>query len=228
MRRICLTFTAFVLTLIFLSQGHAQTLYRCGKTFQDRPCEGPVEGMAIGTAKVRPTAQTAPTDAVCTQQGNDALKLMWMKEAGRTEQEQITEARSKGGSPEFIHYVYGKRGTATEVRTLVEADCAADQERKVQAAKLAAAAGMLAGQTVPSNTAKLEAPQQASAPSNAAAEKTYQDDQARKHKEEQCHALVDQINSTKASQRAGGGIAAMDGLNRQMHDLENQRHALGC
>lgn len=125
--------------LAFPGAVSAQTLYRCGKTFQDRPCDAGVEGKAIGKANTQAIAP-ASQDPVCAQQGSAAQKVRWDKEAGRSEADQIASASQRGLSGEFIHYVYAMTGSAAQVKARVETDCLAEKERERAARATAQAA----------------------------------------------------------------------------------------
>ena len=115
----------------------AQTTYRCGSSYQDQPCSATQpSGGAIGaTAHALPPSAAALTssapnapgaDARCHQRGVDAEKARWAKEGGRTLPPAL-EADATNAA--FLQDIYGRRGTAAEVRAAVEQDCNQDLQR---------------------------------------------------------------------------------------------------
>ena len=127
----------------------AQQMYRCGSTYQDRPCDGAQPGKKLGGSGNSSAAEasSSPKPAVdlnCTRRGSDAEKIKWTREAGRTEEMQLAAARDSGQRA-LISEVYGRSGTSGEVRAAVEAECMAEKDRAAQAAVLMEAAAKLQG-----------------------------------------------------------------------------------
>jgi hypothetical protein len=137
-------------------QASAQTMYRCGTSYQDQPCSvaQPAGSVIRGAAPSSAPKQSAPlsdagsssasnSDPTCRLRGIDAEKIRWAKEGGRTLQ-QALDADSAGTA--FLQDVYARRGTAAEVRIAVEKSCHDELQRALEAARLnAAAAEILKG-----------------------------------------------------------------------------------
>src|SRR4051812_17454103 len=67
--------------LIACAPGYAQTMYRCGNKYQDRPCDAGQKSKAVGSASFG-AAEASSGDAQCAQRGKDALKIVWSREGG--------------------------------------------------------------------------------------------------------------------------------------------------
>ncbi len=219
------------LAALFLLAGmtasaHAQKMYRCGNTYQDRPCTGEQPGKVIGsTGTPRPAAAPA-ADPYCARRGEKAQKIMWAKEAGRTEEMQLSAAT---GAEErtLIGEVYRKRGSSVDVRAAIEADCAADRQRAAQAAALMEAAAKLQGQNAPGAAA---VPPVAREADPAASEQRQREAAMRQAsaRKARCDKIAIRIESIRNSQRAGGSSAAMDRLRQQKLDAEKEWSEAGC
>lgn len=124
----------------------AQSLFRCGNTYQDQPCNATQQGKVVGnTGAARAAAPQPAADAACARRGSQAQKIMWGREAGQTAEVQLAAASSEADR-RLIADVYGRRGGSVEVRAAVEADCAAERERAARAAALLEAAAKLQAQ----------------------------------------------------------------------------------
>jgi hypothetical protein len=220
------------LAALFLLAGmaasaHAQKMYRCGNTYQDRPCMGEQPGKVIGsTGTPRPAAAAPAADPYCAQRGEKAQKIMWAKEAGRTEEMQLSSA-TQPEERKLVGEVYRKRGSSVEVRAAIEADCMDERKRAAQAAALLEAAAKLQGQSAPAAAA---APPVAREADPAASEQRQREAAARKQadKKTRCDRIASRIESIKNSQRAGGSGAAMDRLRQQKLDAEKEWGEAGC
>lgn len=105
----------------------AQTLYRCGNTYQDKPCTNGQQGKVVTILKGGET-KDGLLDVKCSQRGQDAQKIMWAREAGASENEMRDKAKGEA-ERELVTSVYRQRGTSTQVRQSVEAACIADKEK---------------------------------------------------------------------------------------------------
>src|SRR3954463_10906627 len=84
-----LKIAAVSLGLLLFVPAHAQQMYRCGSTYQDRPCDGAqpskkLVGMSGGSSTQ--SSASGPVDLKCVQRGVEAEKIKWAREAGRTEE----------------------------------------------------------------------------------------------------------------------------------------------
>ena len=199
----------------------AQTLYRCASSFQDHPCAGGQAGQAIGTAADagRAASSASPRlSAECAQRGIAAQKIKWMREAGKTRQDQLAAGKD---APDLIADVYNRQGSSVQVRAAIEQDCMADQERNAQAAALIGAANKSKAGAPGDGTAAPPAVAAPPARDNAAAN-------AAAAKAASCLQLKTQLDDIRARQRAGGDVSSMDALRQQYSDTSGKIRATGC
>ena len=124
----------------------AQALFRCGNSYQDKPCttaatESPVNP-AIRNATVPATpaaakAAASPFAAACARMGNEAQRIVWNREAGATRDKQIADlprGHAYEDMVQTIDAVYTKRGTAPEIRGQIEAECLVQKQKQADAA----------------------------------------------------------------------------------------------
>ena len=215
----------------------AQTLYRCGNQYQDKPCEKgePAKRISAG-AKRTASAATPASDAECARRGERALKIVWARETGATAEQQLAEVPSSAPDQQrLVTAVYEKRGSAPEIRAAIEADCMAEKEKLKQAQAMAAAAAQMM-EKVPSDMRPAPAP--ATVSTGAAAPGVVQGDQKaaeaaeRRFREEQhlktCARLREDMATTRSQQRAGGDASTMDNLNERRRWLERSLASEGC
>lgn len=209
------------------ASAHAQKMYRCGNTYQDRPCTGEQPGKVIGSSG---TPQTAPAgssaDPYCARRGEKAQKIMWAKEAGRTEEMQLSAA-THPEDRKLIGEVYRKRGSSVEVRAAIEADCMDERQRAAQAAALIDAAAKLQGQNAAASPAAPPATREAEP---AATEQRQRETAARESaaKKDRCDGIARRLESIRNSQRTGGTVATMDRLRQQKLDADREWSEAGC
>ncbi|MBC7699853.1 hypothetical protein [Aquabacterium sp.] len=118
------------------------TMFRCGSSYQDRPCDagqpakvinssGVARDQAPGVSSPTPNSTAATTaapvatlkvDAECAALGNRAKQVVWAKESGKTAEVQLAAANSDDDR-RLIADVFNRRGSSLEVRQGVEADC---------------------------------------------------------------------------------------------------------
>jgi hypothetical protein len=206
------------------------TMFRCGSSYQDRPCEGGQPSKVVGSGGSRQQQEATPATAVdgeCAERGNRAKQIVWAKESGKTAEVQMAAAASDD-ERRLIADVYRKRGSSLDVQNAVQADCMAQKERAAQAAALMEAAGKLTAKDkpptapVPSGPAldpvrHEAAPQVAAAPNPAVAQK-----------KARCQSLKEQQDSIASSQRAGGDMTQMEQLNRQRQSAAKAWRDAGC
>ena len=214
----------------------AQTLYRCGKTFQDRPCDG-ADGQVVGANKAQNSQSSKPssraTTHACIMKGDQAKELRWQKEGGKTESQQIQEGRH---SAEFVRYVYSKSGSAIEVKASVESDCMGQLERDAQAAELQRAAERLRGGGNPPAASSAPAaafPHDRTSPNPTPAPKPPTAEIGGKPSpgavdNSRCRSLSGREQDTRNQQRAGGSAQTMDQLNSELRNILNQKSSNGC
>lgn len=118
----------------------AQTLYRCGKSFQDRPCAAGEAGQVVSSTPSRQADTNAAADPICTLRAEQARKIMWARETGRTRDDQLATAKSEQERL-LIQEVYLLRGGSGEVATMVRDRCVKEREKTMPVASEQASAG---------------------------------------------------------------------------------------
>jgi hypothetical protein len=216
----------------------AQTLYRCGNQYQDRPCEAGKPAKRIAGGATRSAATPAvPLDGECSRRGERALKVVWAREAGATEAQQLAQAPASAteGSEQrrLVQAVYARRGSAPDIRAAIEADCMAEKEKVRQAQAMSAAAAKLmqdlpaeertaAGQ--PANvTAQRVTAAQAAAEEASGAARAAEDARLR-----ECSRTRNELSAVRDQQRRGGSAATMESLTDQRRALERSLTSNGC
>jgi hypothetical protein len=108
----------------------ADDLYRCGNSYQDKPCKSTASSN-VTTKKVQHTkkmqavkeSQNAPAvNADCKQRGEAAKAIANLREEGKTQDQQIS-ATSDAPSQALIKDVYSRRSSALQVQYAFEHEC---------------------------------------------------------------------------------------------------------
>lgn len=212
---------------------YPQTMYRCGKSFQDRPCDSAQPGQVMGRSAAPVVAPASGSNspavpgtgagaAQCAERGIAAQKIKWEREAGMSEQAQLSLPKSNA-QRQLIVDVYQRQGSAPQIRAAVEADCIKENERQAQAAALSIAAAKLLEQNpplpaVPRVTA--EASNRTVAEPMVAAQDVSRRDR--------CADLQRSADGVRERQRVGGGGARMDALNRERQEIDKRLGDAGC
>lgn len=227
-RNATLTIITTGLFLMLYASAQAQTMYRCGNVYQDRPCADQ-PGRVIGNnTKASPPPTELAIDGECSQRGAAALKIVWARESGRTEEMQLSSS-THPGERKLISDVYRKRGSSVDVRSAIEADCVAEKERAAQAAALINAAGKLTAQDRPAPTSTQN--EAAEAAARAAARKGLEasaEQRKAADKKARCDTLTARVDSIRKQQRSGGSVSVMEGLNQQHRDADKALGEAGC
>lgn len=200
----------------------AQTMYRCGTVFQDKPCDNGQQGKVIGTNRTSNSSQSSAKPALdlsCARRGEEAKKIIWSREGGASAEKLMAEA-SSGEQRRLIANVYAIRGNSADVRSAIENECMAEKTRERQG-------GYLDNEYGGSQTRNDE--KKASSPSSQEKNPAIiADENAIRNKRALCENLNSQIKSIRDQQRAGGDSRTMDGLNRQKYDLESALRSSDC
>jgi len=220
--------------LLFAFQAQAQTLYRCGSVYQDRPCDAGKTGRVVGSTGTGGGAAAAPAsniDPECAQRGKDSNKIVWAREGGATEERLLSEA-SSARERRLIQNAYRRPGAASTVQAAVEADCVAEKQREGEQAALAIAAALKAqkeggGAATPSLPAQSLAQHQGEEQAAQIAAQQRAEREA-EHKKRQCTRYGDEMESLRRAERAGGSASRMDSLNEQRRNLREQMSRAGC
>lgn len=233
---VCEAAAAAVLGAVLCASVEAQTMYRCGRQYRDRPCDAGQQGRAVGSATSSQPAAKAVADAGCAQRGSDALKIVWAREGGATAERLLSDiegkdisASKKTEESKLVQDVYRKRGSAPQIRAAIEADCVTEKEKAAQAAALAAAAARLQGDAQPTAPATPSAPASSVAPGAEdlkAAEERRIREEARK--KTLCAGLNADLERNRSSQRAGGNIASMERMRDAGRRIEVRMREADC
>jgi len=225
-----------LVALAFCAPAGAQKMYKCGKQYQDRPCDDGQQGRVVGNAT---SGSSAKVDYDCSQRGGEAAKIAWAREGGATQDRALSEAASST-QRRLVQEVYSRRGSAQEIRSSIEADCMAEKEKAAKAAELARAL-MRAQGIEPGASSGIGAPSASGAPSGVGATSTgsgpiAQDSDAAARQQQAeadrkarlCASLNSQLESNTSRLRAGGSSSTMDSLNAQRRDLQGRLRDNGC
>jgi hypothetical protein len=214
----------------FATTAGAQTMYRCGNKYQDRPCDAGQQGKAVGsTGTSAPAASGGAPDADCSRRGQDSQKVVWAWEGGASAERQVEDVNRDTAVPQdrksqmrqLISDVYRQRGTANQVRARIESECMAEKEEKARAKALADA--LIKSGTKPDFGG--------SSPSGAPAATTTTtvggSDPAAERKA-RCGRLSARAESVRNQQRSGGSAQAMDRLNQELRSITQEQSQGGC
>lgn len=126
------------LSLCCAGQALAADFYRCGNVYQDRPCANASQAKVISSkssAAAEPRAGARQVDADCMKKGEASKKVVWLRESGKTEEDQLSTAKD-GYTRRLVGEVYQRRGSAIEVKKAIEDECMAQKEKDRLAAAL--------------------------------------------------------------------------------------------
>lgn len=204
----------------------AQTMYRCGKTFQDRPCDAGVTEQRVVPGSVRPGAAGGSSGSTtgsrfapaCSRRGEHAQRITWQRESGATMERQINEARGDREMIDLIQSVYSRRGTAPDIRSAIESECVAEKENAANAAAALANLQQQAGKPAAAETTA--APADAGAQSKPVATSTGPDPR--------CDSWQRRKENAESRLRAGGSAQTMESWQRERRDLERQLADAKC
>ncbi|NJM43612.1 MAG: hypothetical protein HC858_05855, partial [Brachymonas sp.] len=125
----CTTLLLAAGSLGFIAQSaYAQTMYRCGSTYQDTPCQaapasktfnssGGARSASTGGSPNASANSASVSDVQCVGRGAQALKITWQREAGKTLEQQLAGVSSPTQRG-LIEETYGIRAPAPEVRAM--------------------------------------------------------------------------------------------------------------
>ena len=218
--------------------GPAQALYRCGNSYQDKPCsaaaaETPINpavrlGYSPANAAARPTTSpsSSPFASACAQVGKEAQRIVWNREGGATREKQIDELPRGAAYEEMvktIDSVYIKRGTAPEIRSQIEAECLVEKQRQADALATLKALNEQAG--IKPGTTSVVAPAAApavSAPPVTVAAAAAGDPRAA------CTRLRAQDDALRASQPSRGDATVVKTIHEQRQAMDAKLSAAKC
>lgn len=199
----------------FSGSSLAQNLYRCGSSYQDRPCDNGQTGQVIKKNPSPSTSDKPPLDSTCVRRGEEAKKIIWMREGGAFQDKLLAEARSEE-QRKIITDVYAQRGNANDIRSRIESDCMADKEA---ARKSGTPTGYDSNNRMPD-------PAPVAADDSKGSGRVDSNEAARK--KQLCDNMRSQIAGINASQRAGADGRQMDSMSKTKRELESSLKDQGC
>lgn len=113
--------------LVAAAESEAQTMYRCGSNYQDKPCAQGQVGKVIGTRQNREESASPAIDAACRRRGEAAKKIIWSRKGGASKDNLLAGVASREES-RLIEDVYAIKGDYTQIRTTIETECMAAKE----------------------------------------------------------------------------------------------------
>ena len=123
--------TIAVLLAVACSAASAQSLFKCGATFQDKPCDSDVQKKYSSlTGSFSKEQVNAAADTQCADLGSRAIPIIQAranKETAESLHAQI-DAKTIGRlekvkQKELVSAVYAKSGSPAEIRGALETDC---------------------------------------------------------------------------------------------------------
>ncbi|MBC3869207.1 DUF4124 domain-containing protein [Undibacterium oligocarboniphilum] len=205
-----------VATILWPFAVPAQTLYRCGNTYQDQPCGKGQQERVISVLHAPPENPAANIDASCRQRGEEAKKIIWMREVGATQERLLAD----GGSEErrkLIGDIYAQRGNSADVRAAVEKDCMEEKNRSRPPLKSSAGNNSATKPDTTGDTASASA---------AASANTRNSDATRI--QGLCKQLREVLSHMQNGERSGGNAEEMDNMKTMRRDTEKEIKNLGC
>lgn len=131
-------------------------MYRCGKSYQQTPCEGNVPDTWVspdkkplfdpadtplprGGRRQRPPPPESPFAAECSRWGVLAQGVAVKRAGGAPMDAQIAglPLGRRAEATRVVESVYTRRGTPPEIRAAVEKDCIADRQKAAEEAEAA-------------------------------------------------------------------------------------------
>jgi hypothetical protein len=237
MRKSTLALAALGVALLS-APAHA-ALFRCGNVFQDRPCDAGVPeqrlrsngGGGPTTGGASAATKASAFGPYCARIGEHAQRISWKREGGATLERQIADIPAGSDRQELIaitESVYGRRGSATEIRAAIEAECV---QRKTEAAQAAEALRTLhkqAGQgAVEGGPASRAAAPAAAIQTGAPAAGSAAEIKA-PAANPMCGYYRDQRSAIESRLRSGGRAETMEMLQRQRREVEKSMSDASC
>lgn len=212
--------------LCFFSQAiFSADLYRCGNTFQDTPCTGAIKSKVTANTNHSPKLNNAneTVDIDCSQKGEIAKKIMWMREIGKTAQDQTSTA-TDSLTKEIIAQVYQLKGSSPQVKAMIERECMLQKEKDLLFAKMMVDAQRLRNGTSSANPATVNNQQQ-NPIENKSKPQTSKEDLNIKAA---CNSYPSQLEAIAAKRKKGGSVGYMEELKHSQLKVETEAKLLGC
>ena len=218
-------FWVFVTLMAASSVSGAQQMYRCGSTYQDRPCEAGTPDKVFHSstpAGVSASGAQQLMDSDCIKRGVQAQQIVWSRESGKTADDLTAKAPNEPYR-KLIADVYAVRGTAPEVRSLIQTKCMQEKEQAAQMAAMVAA--MAKGQPTGNPAPEVKPNPNGNSNSNSNPEPAKASVVA---KNGMCDSYKAQLENIVSQERRGGSVAVMEYLRQQRANIENNARGQGC
>jgi len=201
----------------FATTAQAQNLYRCGSTYQDKPCDNGQVGKLIKKNPSPSASDKPPLDANCIRRGEEAKKIIWMKEAGAFQDKLASDAKT-AEQRKLIADVYALSGNSNDIRIKIESDCMAEKEsdRKL---------GSRSNEEEVNRHLAAER-KAVNGPNSKDSSKPDANEAARR--QEACEDIRKQISAARSNQKAGGSAQEMEAMADMRRRIDTSLKEMGC
>ena len=249
-------FRTWIAALLVLSAAPALAMYRCGNVFQDKPCASGTEIRLSPSGRHMPAVTSAPSNmparapaagspfaAACARAGEQAQRMVWKREGGASQEQQLTDppgVLSRSEQAKLLGDVYARRGTAMEVRNAIQAECLVEKPKEAEAAELLGRLRKQSGESdaaaSPSTSSAASAsatPPVAAAPPQAGASAsenaaTRPASISSRPSAATCAGLRKAVDDVNARLRQGGSAQAMERMQNDRRSAESSLRSSGC
>jgi len=230
MKSIILSGIAGIIVL-FAQTSAAADIYRCGKSFQDTPCinsKTTKDATKTNSGKqVNNHLSPFNIDTDCEQRGDAAKKIMWLREVGKTQAQQLDSAQDDQ-TKILIRDVYSHQGSSLEVKNSIEQECMQQKEQDILAEKLLAESKKLKGtKTLISDNSMDETIHSVTATSKDKSSPSESQLSRERHKNN-CTSLKRDAQEYLNLRRRGGSAEYMNQLKKSLEATEAAIKAAGC
>lgn len=202
-----------------------QTMYRCGSSYQDKPCANGQPGVAIGSVKASTKNSSDQSNAAdvldpaCKRRGEEAKKIIWMREAGAQKSDLLAKSISDEQS-QLIADIYAVRGNSNDIRASIEKNCMQERELLRGLNKRTNPAADAETMQVLRKVQQVLQENEKAASKNTSAEKIVMESESIPKKRLPCPNLKTQLEIVNANLRAGADAATMQVMQQQKKELE--------
>lgn len=221
----CALLMAITMCLFLQESVQAQTMYRCGSNYQDKPCANGQVGKVIGSQKNsavngEPSEPKVTVDPVCLRRSEEAKKIIWMRQGGAAKDEVM--AKMDGMEQQgLVNEVYATRGDTPQIRAAIEKRCMTERVMFKRPENMSDAELLNAARVLEK---RVNAAEKAEAARVPVAE---QEAPAAKRKLP-CPNIKMQLEIVNNSIRAGADVPTLQQLNQQKRELEKDFVAGNC
>lgn len=201
----------------FATTAQAQNLYRCGSTYQDKPCDNGQAGQLIKKNPSPSTSDKPPLDANCIRRGEEAKKILWLKEGGAFQDKVAADAKT-GDQRRLVADVYALRGNSNDIRLKIESDCMAEKENDRK----------FVGRSNEDEVNRHLAAERKATNGMNSKENGKPDASEAARKQEACENVRRQISAVSTNQKVGGSAQEMEAMADSRRKIEANLKDMGC